>query len=237
MSSQPQRPSAIAERALDFDRQTALQQLPRSVQPAFAALWLLDLAMADVIATSSQPALGAIRLAWWRERLEQLDQGHSAPAEPRLQGVERDLLPRSVSGEELSKLEDAWLPLLEDFPWGAQQADGLRLRGRILFGIGARLLGGDPEDAEAAGALWSLVDGARHCSDVHSRMYLLGEARKSIAELPRNRPPKSLRRLTGLAAIAAHDVIRNKPLGLAEPDPGRGMAAFLHYVRGVLPRG
>ena len=193
--------------------------------------------MADVVATSSQPALGAIRLAWWRERLEDLDQGVEAPAEPRLKAVEAELLRRHVTGDELSKLEDAWLPLFDDFPWSEEQANGLRLRGRILFGIGARLLAGDPEDAEDAGSLWSLVDGARHCSDVHSRMFLLAEARKAIAALPTTRPPKILRRLTGLAAIAAHDVIRNKPLSLAQPDAGRGMASFLHYMRGVLPRG
>jgi phytoene synthase len=193
--------------------------------------------MADVVATSTQPALGAIRLAWWREWLEKLGKGEAAPAEPRLRSVEEELLPLGVTGEELSKLEDAWLPLFGDFPWNADQAEGLRRRGRILFGIGARLLGGGPEDAEDAGALWSLVDGARHCSDVHSRMFLLAEGRKAIDALPRNRPPKSLRRLIGLAAIAAHDVIRNKPLTLAQPDPGRGIAAFLHYMRGVLPRG
>jgi phytoene synthase len=200
-------------------------------------LWQLDLAMADVIATSSQPALGAIRLAWWRERLEELDKGAAAPAEPRLRAVESELLPLGVTGRTLSTLEDAWLPLLGDFPWKGEQAESLKLRGRILFGIGARLLSGDPDDAEAPGALLSLVDGARHCTDAHSRMFLLAEARRAIAELPRKRPPKFLRRLTGLAAIAAHDVLRHKPLGLAAPDPGRGMAAMLHYMRGVLPRG
>lgn len=193
--------------------------------------------MADVVATSSQPALGAIRLAWWRERLEALDEGIAAPAEPRLKAVQGELLRRNVTGEELSKLEDAWLPLFDEFPWAEAQADGLRLRGRILFGIGARLLGGDPDNAEGAGELWSLVDGARYCSDMYSRMFLLGEARKAIATLPATRPPKALRRLTSLAAIAAHDVIRNKPLSLAQPDAGRGMAALLHYLRGVLPRG
>ena len=191
--------------------------------------------MADVVATSTQPALGAIRLAWWRERLDELDKG--SPAEPRLRAVGRELLSRGVRGVDLSQLEDGWLPLLEDFPWSEAQAEGLKLRGRILFGIGARLLSGESEDTEAAGALWSLVDGARHCSDVHSRMFLLEEARKAVADLPRNKPPRFLRRLTGLAAIAAHDVIRNKPLALAEPDAGRGMAAILHYMRGVLPRG
>lgn len=176
-------------------------------------------------------------MAWWRERLDQLHETKASPAEPRLKAVASELLPRRVTGKELSQLEDAWLPLLQPFPWGASVAEGLKLRGRILFGIGARLLGGDAEDAEAAGALWSLVDGARHCTDVHSRMFLLGEGRKAIADLPRNRPPKFLRRLTGLAAIAAHDVLRNRPLELPNGSPGRAAAAFLHYLRGTLPRG
>jgi 15-cis-phytoene synthase len=195
------------------------------------------MAFADVVATSSDPALGAIRLAWWRERLEDLDGGTMAPAEPRLEAVARELLPRGVTGAELARLEDAWLPLLEPFPWASAVIEGLALRGRLLFGIGARLLGGDPEDAEAAGALWSIVDGARHCSDVHSRMNLLAEARSAIRQLPSHRPPRFLRRLTGLAAIAAHDVISNKPLDLEQFDAGRGIAATLHYLRGSLPRG
>ena len=176
-------------------------------------------------------------MAWWRERLDELDPSKDPPAEPRLVAVKQELLPRGVTGQELSNLEDAWLPLLEPFPWRKNVADGLRLRGRILFGVSVRLLGGDPVDGEAAGALWSLVDGARHCSDVHSRMFLLNEARSAIQDLPRRRPPKFLRRLTGLAAMAAHDVIRNRPLDLPYFDAGRGAAAFIHYMRGVLPRG
>ena len=193
--------------------------------------------MADVVATTTEPALGAIRLAWWRERLEELDDKMVSPPEPRLMAVAEQLLPRGVTGHMLSGLEDAWLPLLEPFPWGDRVADGLRLRGRILFRASAQLLNGDPIDTEAAGALWSLVDGARHCSDVHSRMFLLDQAREAIAQLPRERPPKSLRRLTGLAAVAAHDVLRNRPLELPYADSGRGMAAFRHYWNGSLPRG
>ena len=149
----------------------------------------------------------------------------------------KELLLRGIRGEELSELEGAWLPLLQPFPWGVDQAEGLKSRGRILFGIGARLLDGEPEDAEAAGALWSLIDGARHSTDVHSRMFLLGEGRKTIAELPRERPPKFMRRLTALAAIAAHDAMRNRPLELPYGDIGRAAAAFVHYLRGTLPRG
>ncbi|MBV9527951.1 MAG: hypothetical protein JOZ79_06275 [Sphingomonas sp.] len=176
-------------------------------------------------------------MAWWRERLDDLDHATDAPPEPRLRAVQEQLIDLGITGHELSRLEDAWLPLFEPFPWRETTAAGLRLRGRILFGIGARLLGVEPDDAEAAGALWSLVDGARHCSDIYSRMFLLDQARAAIRELPTARPPKFLRRLTSLAAMAAHDAIRNRPLDLPYFDAGRGMAAVLHMLRGTLPRG
>jgi len=158
------------------------------------------------------------------------------PAEPRLQAVVDDLLPRAVPGAELSRLEDGWLSLLDPFPWGEPQADGLKLRGRTLFGIGARLLSQNPGDAEPAGALWSLVDGARHCSDPDSRLFLLVEARRLLSEYPPEPPPKALRRLTGLAAVAAYDLLRS---GTPEPSRGglgRPAAALVHYLRGTLPR-
>ena len=202
-----------------------------------AAVWAIDLAMADDISTTTEPALGVIRLAWWREQIELLDTGGSPPPEWRLQAVATELLPRGITGTDLTGLEDAWLPLLEPFPWREPVAAGLRLRGGILFSLGVRLLGGNAADASAAGELWSLVDGARHCSDVHSRMFLLAEARQVMQNLPESRPPKYLRRLTGLAAMAAHDVLRNKPLDLPYESAGRGMAAMLHYARGTLPRG
>ena len=51
--------------------------------------------MGDVVARSTEPALGAIKLAWWRERLEELDHG-KVPAEPRLQAAAAELLPREI---------------------------------------------------------------------------------------------------------------------------------------------
>jgi phytoene synthase len=226
----------MAERRLDFDREVALQQLPARVRPAFQALWELDLALADVVATSTDAELGAIRLAWWRERLEELDLGKEPLAEPRLQSVVAGLLPRGVTGRELSSLEHAWLPLLEPFPWGDRQAEAIRLRGRILFGIGAHLLDWDRAEAEPAGALWSLVDGAAHCSDVHSRMFLLDQARKMIRDLPGPRPPRRARGLTVLAALAGHEALRNKPLDVGR-DWGRVAVATIHGLRGSFPRG
>ena len=202
--------------------------MPASVRPAFATLWNLDLALADVVATTTELPLGAIRLAWWRERLEELDAGKPPPGEPRLSAISRQLVGRGITGKALSQLEDAWLPLLDPFPWHEAQAGALRLRGRILFGIGARLLGGQPEEAQIAGALWSLADGADHCSDEQSRNFLRREATRAVSELPR-KVPLVLRPLTVLAALAAYDV---RPAGKL----GRGGAAIAHRLTGRFPR-
>ena len=191
--------------------------------------------MADVVAGSSEPSLGAIRLAWWREALERLDRGE-LPAEPRLKAAADHLAPRGVSGTELSRLEDGWLPLLNSFPWTSEVASAACLRGRIMFGAGARLLGARAEEGEAAGAVWSLVDVARHCSDDRSRQMILDQARLAIVDLGRRKPPRCLRPLTTLAALAAYDAMRDRPL-----DPGngfgRGAIAWVHSLTGRFPRG
>jgi hypothetical protein len=127
----------------------------------------------------------------------------------------------------LSQLEQAWLPLLDPFPWGEAQVEALRLRGRLLFAIGARLLGGKPEDAEAAGAFWSLIDGALHCSDAESRQLLFAAA----GAVPRPpEAPRILRPLTVLAAVAI-PAVRDPSSGVA-----RGLAALHHRATGRFAR-
>lgn len=123
-------------------------------------------------------------------------------------------------------LEDAWLPALESFPWDSAQANGFRERGRVLFSVGARLLGGDPVAAETAGELWSLIDGALHCSDPQSRDYLLHEARSITLDL---RMPRNLRPLTIITALAVESV-RHPSSGIA-----RGIAAAAHRLVGRMP--
>ena len=167
-------------------------------------------------------------MAWWRERFEELDRGFEPPPEPRLRGAS-ELIQTGISGAELAQLEDAWAPLLDPFPWGDRQADGLELRGRILFRLTARRLESDPIDIELAGALWSLVDGARHCSDAGSRAMLLERAGRLGESLPRA-PRGPLCALTTMAAVAAHDAL-GRPAGAR-----RGLAALAHRYRGIFPR-
>jgi phytoene synthase len=173
------------------------------------ALWELDLAFADVVATTLTPQLGLIRLAWWRERLEDLDRGVGPPAEPRLQAVAATLIPAGISGAELSRLEDCWVGLLSPFPWDELVAEALATRGAILFGIGARLLGCDASEGESFGVVWSLIDAARHCSDGRSRAFLLDRAKSAFDELPRRRIPNDLLPLAMIVARRAYDLLHN----------------------------
>lgn len=154
----------------------------------------------------------------------------TAPAEPRLQAVLSELLPRGVTGKELSNLEDTWLPLLHPFPWGAAQVEAVRLRGRILFGIGARLLGASSIEAEAAGSLWSLIDVSTRCSDGASRTLLQREAEKALGQTPL-RVPRNVRPLTTIAALATANLFRGGG-GVA-----RLKAAMSHRLMGRFPRG
>jgi len=171
------------------------------------ALWEIELAFANVVSTTLTPALGEIRLAWWREQLEQLDRSVAPPAEPRLRAVAAHLIPVGVSGAELSALEDCWLALLAPFPWGAAQADAVAERGRVLFGFSARLLGRKARDGAAMGAIWSLAEAAQFVGDELSREYLSARARLAIRTTARQAVPVELAPLRIIAARRSYDLL------------------------------
>src|SRR3954452_21970217 len=100
---------------LGADLGLALTYVPLPNRGALAALFAIDREMGDVVRSTREPMLGPIRLAWWRERLEELDES-SAPSQPRLQQVQRELIPRGVTGRELAALESGWLHLFDPFP-------------------------------------------------------------------------------------------------------------------------
>jgi phytoene synthase len=120
------------------------------------ALFEIDAAMADVVARSTDPALGRIKLAWWRERLEALDSG-PPPGEPRLRAVAEHLLPLGVSGAQLAELESGWATLVDE----SVEPQLVASRGESLFRIGGTILGGGDDKLELAGALYALASVAR----------------------------------------------------------------------------
>ena len=178
--------------------------------------------MGDVVQRAREPALGAIKLAWWRERLEELDQG-KVPAEPRLQAAAKDLLPRGVSGRELSELEEGWARLLEENgPKSFILSAGAR--GPVLLRLAAKLV--DPSndcDLASSGTEFAFVDLARRgIVDVHAQRF----------QGKQPRYPRRLRPVTALWALARRDQKIGGPPFEPEATPGRAWALFWHRLTG-----
>ena len=208
------------------DRALVRLYWPVALRPAFDALFAIDDALAEVVRTTSEPALGAIRLAWWREALERLDTS-PPPAEPRLQAVASELLPRGISGHHLAALEAGWTALLDEPPWDEAQVAVIAERGRRLFAIAARLLGASEQELGEAGAAFAFADAARHCNDRASAELLVAAGRS----LERRLFAKPLRPLTALAALAFRD-LKAFPALEVEATPARAAILLRHRMTG-----
>ena len=203
---------------LSPDIELALLHVPARLREACRALFEIDAAMGDVVARASDPALGRIKLAWWREQLQALD-SHPPPAEPRLAAAAEHLLPARVTGAELSELEAGWATLLD------QEIDAglVASRGAALFRIGGRMLGPDDSKLGDAGALYALASvGRRGVPE------LFEPAREVFEKFRGHRFAGRLRPLTMLARAAARDLDREEPEG----SRGRAVAMLAHRWSG-----
>lgn len=215
---QTQRPPDVTGLHLGGDRELALLHIPARVREAFRALFAIDAAMGDVVARSTDPALGRIKLAWWRERLEALD-SEPPPAEPRLEAVARQLIPNGVRGADLAELEAGWATLLDP----ELDPELVAERGALLFRIGGKLLGSDDQKLPEAGALYALASvGRRGVPE------LFGPARDLVATFRRHRFDKGVRPLTMLARAAARDLDRQESEGSRK----RAVAMLAHRWSG-----
>lgn len=182
----------------------------------------IDDALADVVTSSTQPALGAIRLAWWREALERLDTS-APPPEPRLQAAARELLTLGISGATIAALEDGWATLLDEEPDLERIGD----RGERLFAIGATLLGAADDRLAPAGRLYAFEAVRR------KRLNQLPFPTEELHMLAGHRFARRLRPLTALARLAARDVKRG-PAIEAEATPGRAASLLFHRLTGTV---
>jgi len=197
------------------DRDLVRLYWPAELRGAFDALFALDDALGKVVASSSQPALGAIRLAWWRDALERLDTS-PPPPEPRLQACAFEIVSRGVSGSELADISEGWAALFNE----VRTPEAIGARGAALFTVGAKLIGVDHGELKRAGTWFTLADVARR-----------GLAPALPVHIVPLRFPPALRPLTGLARLAVRDLRHGQDVE-AEGTPGRAAALFAHRVTG-----
>lgn len=182
----------------------------------------IDDALADVVTSSTEPALGAIRLAWWREALERLDL-NPPPPEPRLKAVAVELLPRGVTGVMLAELEVGWAALLDGDP----DIERISARGAKLFEVGSQLLGADDPLLATAGRLFGNQQVAR------MRLIEVHFPTEELHQLAGHRFARRLRPITALARLAARDA-RQSPAIEPEATPGRAVALLSHKLFGIV---
>lgn len=202
----------------DPERALILAYAPAAGRPALAALLALDAALAQLLRTTSQPAVGQLRLAWWREALAKLDTA-PPPAEPVLRGLAAELLPRGVTGESLVPIVHGWEVLVEE-----EALDGLALaryaagRGSLFVAAGAALgAAGDP--LALGGEGWALADLARHLGDGVEADAARAAARPRLADALGKRWSRGGRALGAMAHRARMDldVAANAPLPIGAP--------------------
>jgi phytoene synthase len=193
----------------DPERALAVAYVPAKARAGVAALFALDERFGQVVASTTEPMIGLMRLAWWREALEKLDRD-PAPAEPLLGLLADHVLPGGVTGARLAAIEDGWAALIDGAPDQEAIARHGRERGRNLFAAGAAILGTDAVRLADAGEIWALVDLGCRYSDAQVRATALARANELIAGLPRHRWPKAARPLAALLVLAIDDARTGK---------------------------
>jgi 15-cis-phytoene synthase len=176
----------------------ALAHAPRRCRDALSALWACDAALGRVVATTTEPMIGQMRLTWWHERLTALDAGE-IPNEPVLAALADVVCHHDVTGAMLAALVEGWEALLEPLPL---PEDVLRTfaikRGDGLFAMSALIIGG----TSLGGAAWALIDFATQCSDQVTAERAWAMAARIFSETEIT-GPKSLRILTRIARMKA----------------------------------
>ncbi|CAN5294634.1 hypothetical protein BH09PSE3_BH09PSE3_07850 [soil metagenome] len=189
----------------DPERLLALNYVPKTLRSAVSAFWQLDETLGKIIAGTTEPMIGQMRLTWWFDRLTALDVGN-VPAEPLLQTLADRVLPHDVTGSEMAALVEGWEALLEPLPLSeAELSLFAEKRGGTLFALSTRLMGGKT-DPKTGGEVWALVDFASRCSDPETaeRAIAMALTRSAVdSSAVDSSAPKPLRILTRLAKAKA----------------------------------
>ncbi|MEO9462979.1 MAG: hypothetical protein ABJ242_09605 [Marinomonas sp.] len=198
----------------------ALSYTPAPVRGALRAFFMLDRRLGQIVTQTSEPMLGQMRLAWWRDMF-----GTAVEQRPTGDAV-LDHLGTHWAGEELALVDlvNAWEELLAEPPLPKQSARDFSARRAAGFAVIAHRAG--HEGIDGAGELWALADAAAHFPDGEERAMLITLAADYE---PTPRLPRSLRGVAILDALAAR-AIKD---GGAPLMKGRG-AALLALKRGLL---
>ncbi|MBD2841750.1 hypothetical protein [Erythrobacter rubeus] len=184
------------EEHLPPELELALAYTPSAIRPAMRTYFALDGRLARILSGTTEPILGQMRLAWWREML-------GKPSAERPSG---DAVLDAI-GEHWAGNEPAMVPVIDG--WEVLIVSDQLASSQLLdFGKGRacaflHFLGDATDDerdrAQAAGIRWALADAARRVSDDAERAEIVRTALNIRAG---GRLPRALRGLAVLDALA-----------------------------------
>jgi 15-cis-phytoene synthase len=222
-------PGEVQEGGAAAEQRIVLAYAPAAARAGLAALLALDDALAMLLRTTREPAVGQMRLAWWRESLEQLDVA-PPPAQPVLEGLARAVLPQGLTGASLVPIVHGWEVLVEE---DALAADALRRFGEgraRLFTAAGTLLGAEGDPLAEAGPGWALADLALHLRDAGEAAEARAQASRALEVALARRWSRRGRALGALAHLARIDLRHTGPV--AHGAPGRVGRLLWHRLSG-----
>ena len=219
------------DRLVDPERELALSYAPREAREHLRTLWLVDERFGAIVAGTTDPIIGEMRLLWWRDALAAV--AREDRAEPLLERVKSAMNENGRDGAEWGAMAEGWHALLQEPVQEAELERFARDRGARLFSLSEGLLdpaSGLPDTViEDAGKAWALTDlSFRHSNPETARL-----ARSiASAHLEGINPatwPKSLRPLGALTLLAVKDA-RSAGSARRQGAPGRVMRMLAYRI-------
>ena len=188
------------------ETELALAHTPAGLRPALRILFELDARLGRIVAGTSEPMLGQMRLSWWRDTL-----GHEPQMRPAGDAV-LDVIARHWIGREaaLVKLVDGWEYLLAPPPLGESDARAFAA-GRVAAFLAVYDLDDHESAAGVAAWRWAMGDLAAKVSLEEERAMLVRLGLEKNAANPKL--PREARGLAVLGALATRALDRGgRPL-------------------------
>ncbi|WP_448664403.1 squalene/phytoene synthase family protein [Sphingomonas sp. CJ20] len=196
-----------------------------------AALLALDDALAQLLRTTREPALGQLRLAWWRDALDKLDR-EPPPAEPVLQALAAHVVPHG-GGAALVPIVHGWEVLIEEEHLTRDALERYGVGRGALFAAAGRVLGATPRDPLVpAGRGWALTDLARNLADAGEAAEARALAEAALAEALAVRWRRNARPLGAMAHLARMDLALAPDAAVPVGAPGRVFRLLRHRLTG-----
>ncbi len=190
-----------SDESLPLEAQLAVVHTRPKMRGALRIFLELDMRMGRIVAGTSEPMLGQMRLAWWRDEL-----GKPAADRPSGDAV-LDGIGEYWAGREsaLCSLVDGWEYMLAPAPMGEGDAAGFANgRAQALMAVYDGESRANPAAFEAAAATWAYADMAAKVSLEEERELLtrLGLAKAAAI----SRLARSARGLAVLGALGARSL-------------------------------